>query len=229
MTRASAALPLPALRPPTAKTAGRISISLSVSPRPPNCPVSSPIGPRTCTNSTSPCITSTSHPARGFTASFSCPDLQVDLAFVPAAEFSPLAPTFRLIFGQATQPRHLPPPVPADLIGLAWLYALHVRSSIARHRLWQAEYMIAGVRNHALALACIRHGLPAIHGRGIDQLPSAVITPFEDSLVRRLDLAELSRAFEAVLSVLLSEAKLADPQLAARLESSLTGLSESLH
>ncbi len=83
--------------------------------------------------------------------------LQVDLAFVPAGEFRALAPTFRLMFGKANQPRHLPAPLPGEIIGLGWLYALHARSSIARGKGWQAEYMISGIRDHTLALACIRH------------------------------------------------------------------------
>ena len=86
--------------------------------------------------------------------------LQVDLAFVSAAEFRALAPTFRLMFGEANEPRHVPPPRAGDIIGLGWLYALHARSCIARRNVWQAEYMISGVRANALALACIRHGLP---------------------------------------------------------------------
>ncbi len=99
--------------------------------------------------------------------------LQVDLAFVPAGEFRALAPTFRLLSGEANEPRHMPPPRAADVIGLGWLYALHARTCIARRNLWQAEYMISGVRDHALELACIRHGLPAAHGRGMDRLPPA--------------------------------------------------------
>jgi hypothetical protein len=70
--------------------------------------------------------------------------------------------------GRANEPGHAAAPKPFDIIGLGWLYALHARSSIARQRLWQAEYMISGIRDHTLALAFIRHGLPAAHGRGID-------------------------------------------------------------
>ena len=110
--------------------------------------------------------------------------LQVDLAFVSAKEFCALAPTFRLMFGEANESRHVPPPPLGDIIGLAWLYALHARSSIARRNLWQAEYMISGIRDNALALACIRHSLPAVHGRGLGFLPSEVAAQFEDSLVR---------------------------------------------
>ena len=153
--------------------------------------------------------------------------LQVDLAFAPAAEFRALTPAFRLVSGKANEPRHAPPPACWEVIGLAWLYALHARSSIARGNLWQAEYMISGVRDHALALASVRHGLPAAHGRGIDRLPSEVRAGFEDALVRQLDPAELSRAFRAVVAGLLREVECADPALAARLEVPLRSLTEA--
>jgi hypothetical protein len=155
--------------------------------------------------------------------------LQVDLAFVSDTEFRALAPTFRLISGRANEPRHASPPLPLDLIGLAWLYALHARSSIGRQKLWQAEYMISGMRDHALALACIRHGLPAAHGRGIDQLPSAVTAPLESSLVRQLDVVELLRAFRVVTDGLLNEIRSADSELAGRLQNALRHLTEIPH
>jgi hypothetical protein len=94
--------------------------------------------------------------------------LQVDLAFVVDAEFRALSPTFRLTFGKSNEPRHAAPPPPAAIIGLAWLYALHARTCIARRKLWQAEYMISGVRDNALALACIRHGLKRKAERGFE-------------------------------------------------------------
>jgi hypothetical protein len=150
--------------------------------------------------------------------------LQVDLAFVPAPEFRALAPTFRLLFGKENEPRHAPPQTPADIVGLGWLYALHARSCIARGKLWQAEFMISGVRDHALALACIRHGLPSVHGRGIDQLPDGVAAPFEGSLVRELTASELRRAFQVVLRGLLSEIRNFDGELAGRLQDALTSL-----
>jgi hypothetical protein len=150
--------------------------------------------------------------------------LQVDLAFVPAPEFRALAPTFRLLFGKENEPRHAPPQTPADIVGLGWLYALHARSCIARGKLWQAEFMISGVRDHALALACIRHGLPSVHGRGIDQLPDGVAAPFEGSLVRELTASELRRAFQVVLRGLLSEIRNFDAELAGRLQDALTSL-----
>jgi len=152
--------------------------------------------------------------------------LQVDLAFVPAVEFRALGPTFRLVFGRENEPRHVPPQAPGDIIGLGWLYALHARSCIARRKLWQAEYMISSIRDLTLALACIRHGLPSEHGRGIDQLPSGIATQFEDSLVRHLDTAELSRAFQVTTLGLLSEIRNIDEALAVRLQETLIRLSE---
>jgi len=145
--------------------------------------------------------------------------LQVDLAFVAADEFRPLAPSFRLVFGSAQEPRHLPPPSATDLIGMGWLYALHVRSAIARNRLWQAEYMISGMRDHAhaLALACVRRGLPAMHGRGFHLLPTEATGQFEASLVCELVPHELWRAFRAVIEAFLREVKYEDAELGKRL------------
>jgi hypothetical protein len=153
--------------------------------------------------------------------------LQVDLAFVSATEFRALAPSFRLISGKANEPRHSPPPQPSEIIGLGWLYALHARSCIARQKLWQAEYMISGIRDHALALACIRHGLSAAHGRGIDQLPDGVRAQLESSLVRQLDTTELVRAFRVATNGLLSEIRSVHAELAGRLQATLTELTES--
>jgi hypothetical protein len=154
--------------------------------------------------------------------------LQVDLAFVQATEFRPLAPTFRLIFGTANELRQFPPPSASDIIGLGWLYALHARSCIARTRQWQAEYMISGVRDHALALACIRHSLPAVHGRGIDRLPTEVTAPFETALVQQMTTAELSRAFRVAVDGFRTEVRLADEKLGERLQETLALLGEGL-
>jgi len=155
--------------------------------------------------------------------------LQVDLSFVEAAEFRPLASTFKLVFGSANEVRPSPSPSAENLVGLGWLYALHARSCIVRGRLWQAEYMVTGVRNHALALACVRHGLPAVHGRGTDQLPSEVTATFDLALVSHLDPRELSRAFRVVIDGFIAEVRCADKTLADRLESTTSLLKESLN
>jgi predicted nucleotidyltransferase len=141
--------------------------------------------------------------------------LQVDLAFWPEADFGATTPKFRLLFGTAQELDQVRPPEARRLIDLAWLHALHARSSIARGRGWQAEYMIGRVREYALALACLRHGLPAVEGRGLDRLPAEITTPFAETLVGGLD--DLDRPFHAVVELLAAEIDLADPGLGARL------------
>ncbi len=144
--------------------------------------------------------------------------LQVDLAFWPETEFGPIAPTFRLVSGKARE-RPVPPGAPSSesLIGMAWLYALHARSSIVRGKVWQAEYMISGVRAHGRARAGGRHGAPAVQGRGMDSLPAEVSAPIAAALVRSLDADELRRAFAIVCELLLVEIGAVDADLARRL------------
>jgi predicted nucleotidyltransferase len=150
--------------------------------------------------------------------------LQVDLAFWPAAEFGATAETFRLLFGTANNRPLRPPPAAAELIGMGWLYALHVRSSLARDRLWQAEYMLSHTRDQVLVLACLRHGLPTVEGRGIDSLPPQATVPLAGALVRSLDAAELKRAFGVVAEALLGEVAPVDVDLALRLAAPLREL-----
>lgn len=111
--------------------------------------------------------------------------LQVDLAFAPAAEFGARAPTFRLVHGAAADLPLPAPPPPAFFIAMAWLYALHVRSSIARGKLWQAHYMLSSLRDQIVSLACLRRGLPYREGRGVDELPAEVKTRLDATLARR--------------------------------------------
>ena len=150
--------------------------------------------------------------------------LQVDLAFVERGEFRPLGPAFKLVFGDAQSVQPFPSPSPKDIIGLAWLHALHARSCILRDKLWQAEYMISAVRDHTLALACIRFGFPSAHGRGIDSLPESVTQPMFASLIGNLNANELWRAFAAVLQSLISEVDHADPALGLRVSAELRDL-----
>ena len=88
----------------------------------------------------------------------------------------------------------------------------------------QGEYMISGMRHHVLALACLRHGLPPVHGRGFDRLPPEVTATIEATLVRSLDKSELKRAFVSVTEALLGEAERAEAALAGRLAGPLREL-----
>jgi hypothetical protein len=150
--------------------------------------------------------------------------LQVDIAFWPDAEFGAISPAFRLVFGTARQRPASPPPAAAELIGTAWLHALHARSSIARGRVWQSEYMISGMRDHVLALACLRHGVSPHQGRGMDSLPPQVAAALTGTLVRSLGIAELRRAFAVTSEALLDEVERVDADLAGRLAGPLREL-----
>ena len=86
--------------------------------------------------------------------------------------------------------------------------------------------MISGMRDNVLALACLRLGLPAVHGRGFDLLPDAVLSGFDASLVRHLDRAELLRAFQMTTLKLAQEITRVDRDLARRLESVLKEISQ---
>lgn len=151
--------------------------------------------------------------------------LQVDLAFVAQSEFRPLGPTFRLVFGEANPAHPFPPPVAKDIIGMAWLHALHARTCILRRKFWQAEYMISAVRDHVMTLACIRHSLPDAHGRGMDQLPESVTSQVLGSLVRELHPDELWRAFAVAVASLVGEVNCAGGQFGTRIVADLTELS----
>ncbi len=143
--------------------------------------------------------------------------LQVDLSFWPEPELRAAGPNFRLLFGTVANTRPSSAPDAEELIGLGWLYALHARSSIARGRTWQAEYMISAARDQVLALACLRHGLPAREGRGIDDLPADVTDLVARALIGSLESDTLRRALAITIEALLNEAENADLNLAQRL------------
>jgi hypothetical protein len=134
-------------------------------------------------------------------------NLQVDLSFTPGAEFGPLGPRFRLLFG-ATVERDDPPPVsPRYVVGLAVHHAVRARSCIERERYWQAEYWISALRDHALELACVQRGLDVEHGRGFDRLPADVLRLAGGALVRSVDRTELLRALAIAIRMLIVGAK----------------------
>ncbi|MFD9703703.1 nucleotidyltransferase domain-containing protein [Lentzea sp. NPDC059081] len=129
--------------------------------------------------------------------------LQVDVAFWPSSEFGATGPTFKLLFGEANELPQSSPPDRSELVGLAWLYGLHARSSIARGRVWQAVYMINGMRDHVMSLWCLREGVNAVQGRGLDDLRDA--GAFAGTLVLSTHPDELARAFHVLTGLLLGE------------------------
>lgn len=143
--------------------------------------------------------------------------MQVDIAFWAWAKFSATGPAFLLLFGDTNELPIPGPPTAAELIGTGWLHALHARSSIARGRVWQAEYMVSGLRDQILALASLRHGLPVPHARGVDDLPPEVRQALAGTLVRSLEVTELIRGFDAAVEALIAQAREAEPALTDRI------------
>ena len=133
---------------------------------------------------------------------------------------------FRAVFGEAAQPPSITPTDPGHLIGLAWHHVLHARSCIERHKPWQAEYWISGIRDQTLALACLRFGKPTNYAKGADALPSAVTGELEDALVRSLELEELRRALRVAATRLIAELSATDPNQAHRLEEPIRELAD---
>jgi len=150
--------------------------------------------------------------------------LQVDLAFTPASSFGAVAPSFKVLFGEPVERAPIAPATAMSLLDYGWLYALHARSSIERGKVWQAEYMISLVRDQVIAAACVRHGLPAREGRGVDRLPQNEKQRFESALVRSLEPAELRRAMQSAIDCLMDEVSHVDASLAARIEPALREL-----
>ncbi len=144
--------------------------------------------------------------------------LQIDLSFWPPAKLHAVGPKFRLIFGAAGEPVPAPVPASRELIGMAWLYALHVRSSIARSRPLQAQYMLSGMRDNVLALMCKQHLVACDQGRGLDDLPAQQRSRAAECLACSLEPAELKRAFRITMDLLLEQARFAEPDLAGKIE-----------
>lgn len=143
--------------------------------------------------------------------------LELDVAVAPDQDFGARGPAFRALFGPTQQLDRAPQPGAAYLIGLGWHHVLHARSCLERGKPWQAEYWISGIRDHALALACLQLGENAVYARGVDRLPAAVTAPFHEALVRSLDAPELRRALSVATVCLVSEVEAYDPALCARL------------
>jgi hypothetical protein len=149
---------------------------------------------------------------------FLLPDaLQFDLSMTPAAEFRPAGPKFQLLFGEtaADEPEARPrspgslfiltPAAAGDIFGWGVIYALHARACIERGRVWQAEHYVDAVRDHALSLACLHRGLPAVQARGYDQLPPETLAGFDRTHVGSVEPDALRRALAASALALLNQ------------------------
>jgi hypothetical protein len=143
--------------------------------------------------------------------------LQFDLSMTPAAQFRPAGPRFRLLFGETAGASEVPtsqtagdlfiptPSVAHDLFGWGVIYALHARACIERGRVWQAEHYVGAVRDHALSLACLRQGVPAVQARGYDDLPAETLARLEDAHVSEVESGALRAALAASVHALMRE------------------------
>lgn len=137
---------------------------------------------------------------------FLLPDaLQFDLSMTPSAQFRPRGPRFRLLFGEtADGESDVPkPPIAEDLFGWGVIYALHARACIERGRVWQAEHYVGAVRDHALSLACLRLGLPAVQARGYDDLPPRTLARLDAAHVVSVEPEPLREALAASVRALM--------------------------
>lgn len=143
--------------------------------------------------------------------------LEVDIAFTPASEFGPRGPNWRTLFGDTVPFKPVAPPRAEDLAGRAWHHVRCARAQIERGKPWQAEWLISGIRDNILALACLRGGEVPRQARGADSLPRGVTHAVEEALVRSLDEVELRRALRAAANALAAELSRTNPTLASRL------------
>jgi predicted nucleotidyltransferase len=148
--------------------------------------------------------------------------IEVDAAVTPQQEFGAHGPSFRALFGTSRQPEPSQQSGTQSqyryLVGLGWHHVLHARASIERGKPWRAEYWISGVRDHTLALACLRLGEEPSNARGIDRLPPTITSPLEDALVHSLDQAKLRRALAVATECFMRELDAWDPVLCSELK-----------
>jgi len=152
--------------------------------------------------------------------------LQVDLSFTPEADFGPLGPKWKTLFG-ATVERTGSPPLRAEhLFGEAVHAALRTRVCMERAQPWASEYWLSELRRLTMSLACLERALPPRYARGIDQLPADLLTAYEATLVSSLDRQTMLAGLRAGIDLLLREgpAELVDPVRSSLLELQSDGL-----
>lgn len=131
--------------------------------------------------------------------------LQVDVSFWPYEQFSASSPDFVQLFGAPIPLREPRASAASHTIGLAWLYALHSRSAIARGRVWQAITMLDELRDQVVALTCRRHGLRQYQGRGADRLPEDVKAALAAARASSPALDDLSASHAGLVTLLAAE------------------------
>lgn len=153
-------------------------------------------------------------------------NLQVDLSFTPGNKFLGKGLKHDVLFGNPQERDAATPTSPKQFFGLAVVYLLHARACIARGKLWEAEYCISAARNQTLTLACLHRGLPTTYGRGFDNLPQEILTPFTGTLVGSLDSRQLLQKLGKTVNELLRNSEDVR-EIASKIESQLRDLGSS--
>ena len=141
--------------------------------------------------------------------------IEVDVGFTSESDFAASSSRFRLVFGEPTAEETQSEPDVRYELGLGWHHILHARACIGRGKRWQAIWLIEGIRDHTVTLACLRLGLNPWFSRSADELP----LDLGETLVRSTDTDELERALAAAREHYLEEVGKHDPSLAERIRS----------
>jgi predicted nucleotidyltransferase len=150
--------------------------------------------------------------------------LQVDLSFWPDGEFRATESPFRLLFGSPAPPSSPARPDLHQTIGMAWLYAVHARSAVARGKLWQASMMLDELRSSVITLMCVRNGLNPWHGRDVDRLPDEERTALRTSRAGQVAGRDLDLSRLELTRLLLNEVQRIDHARAAALRPAIEQL-----
>lgn len=153
-------------------------------------------------------------------------NLQVDLSFTPGTKFLGKGLKRDVLFGNPIERAAAAPTSPKQVLGLAVVYVLHARACIARGRLWEAEYCISAARDQALTLACLHRDLRTTYGRGFDDLPQEILTPFTGTLVGSLDSRQLLQKLSNTVHELLRNSEDVR-ELASKIDSQLRDIESS--
>lgn len=150
--------------------------------------------------------------------------LQMDISFWPYDEFRASGDRFRLIFGESNPPTDPAKENANALIGMGWLFAIHVRSALAREQWWYALSLMDTMLIRIMTLASIRHGLNPHQRREVDKLPVEFLNQLQTTRASSLDAPELRRAFAAMMRVFQAEMSAHDPSLAESLAPALNAI-----
>lgn len=120
-----------------------------------------------------------------------------------------------VVFGEATAPTAGMLRAVEPLIGMGWLYAVHVRSSIARGRHLQALHMLNGMREQLTSLLCLRADLEPDQARGVDDLPWEVKDRLVATVAHGIEPGELVRVLTGLTQLLADQIEDSGPSAAA--------------